>query len=217
MLAPRAARARPRRTAPSRRRRSGPRVYLAGRASAELRERLAARLRVGAIDDQRAVEVVELVLDDPRRQTLELELHRLAARVRPSIVTSGGRSTGTRTGPSERQPSSSTSVSPPASAITGLTSTCPRRRRWKTKRRRRMPTCVAASPTPSASCISADHALGQPRELLVEASRPRSRASAAPGRRTGAPARARTGVARASRPRARRLVVVVTRVPWSWS
>ena len=31
-----------------------------------------------------------------------------------------------------------------------------------------MPTCVAARPTPSASCMSADHPLGEPRELVVE-------------------------------------------------
>ena len=39
---------------------------------------------------------------------------------------------------------------------------------WKTKSRRRTPTCVAASPTPCASCISVRHPLGEPRELVVE-------------------------------------------------
>ena len=47
----------------------------------ERRERRSSRLVVRAIDDQHAVEVVELVLDDARRRRLELELHRLALRV----------------------------------------------------------------------------------------------------------------------------------------
>ena len=64
----------------------------------ELRERLAPRLGVGAVEDQDAVEVVELVLDDARRQALELEPERLAAsRSWPSTVTARRRSTGTRT------------------------------------------------------------------------------------------------------------------------
>ena len=49
-------------------------------ARAQLPERLAARVRVGAIDDERAVQVVELVLDDPRVGTLQLE----GRRIRPS-------------------------------------------------------------------------------------------------------------------------------------
>ena len=46
-----------------------------------LAERGAPRLVVGAVDDEDAVEVVELVLDDARGGWLELELDRLALRV----------------------------------------------------------------------------------------------------------------------------------------
>ena len=42
----------------------------------QLRHRLAPRLRVGAVDDQLAVEVVELVLHDARGEPLELEVER---------------------------------------------------------------------------------------------------------------------------------------------
>ena len=77
VLARRAARARPRRTAPSRRRRSGPCAYLdEEEPRPQLRHRLAPRLRIGAIDDQHAVEMVELVLHDARREPFELEAHR---------------------------------------------------------------------------------------------------------------------------------------------
>ena len=57
-------------------------------------------------------------------------------------------------GPSERQPSSSTSVSLPRTVSTGFTTTRSSSSSWKTKRRRRMPTWVAARPTPSASCMT---------------------------------------------------------------
>ena len=47
----------------------------------QLRHRLLAALGIGAVDDQHAVEVVELVLDDARRQPLELEPQLLAVEV----------------------------------------------------------------------------------------------------------------------------------------
>src|SRR5437867_894058 len=50
-------------------------------AGPQRRQRLAACLLRRAVDDQHAVEVVELVLDGPRREALELVLDVLAALV----------------------------------------------------------------------------------------------------------------------------------------
>jgi hypothetical protein len=46
-------------------------------------ERSSTRLVVGAVDDQHTVEVIELVLDDSRGRTLELELEPFARSVEP--------------------------------------------------------------------------------------------------------------------------------------
>ena len=73
----------------------------------------------------------------------------------PSSVSRRWRSTGIVTPCIDRQPSSSVSSSSLSSDSTGLTTaTTSSSPRWKTKTRWRMPTCVAARPTPRASCIS---------------------------------------------------------------
>ena len=141
-----------------------------------------ARLVVGPLEDQHAVEVVELVLDDARLHALELEPERrsrdvlaldrdLAARARPARARPGARGSPPRRSPSRRERFDDLGVDD-------------RRRllvvgEWKTKTRRSTPTCVAASPTPCASCIRS-HPLGEPRELVVELSTSRARM-----RRTG--------------------------------
>ena len=56
-----------------------------------------------------------------RAASSQLELEFGAGDVLPASVTSTGRSTGTRTGPSERQPSSSVASSSERGTITGLT------------------------------------------------------------------------------------------------
>src|SRR4249920_3744307 len=52
------------------------------RLRAELRERPPSLVRRRPVDDEHTVEVVELVLDDPRLEALGLDLHRLARRRR---------------------------------------------------------------------------------------------------------------------------------------
>ena len=139
-------------------------------ARPQRRERLLAVLVVGAVDDQHAVEVVELVLHDARARTRRARSGRRrrsgpCPRARRRVE----RSTGTRTPCSERQPSSSDSVSSPRSTTTGLTiARGASSSGSKTNTRRSTPTCVAASPTPCASCISVDHPLDEPAEVVVE-------------------------------------------------
>src|SRR5437763_8221273 len=74
----RGARARRRRAVPWRPRRC---ALAEDGARPQRRERLLAVLVVGAVDDQHAREVVELVLDDPRGVLVELEPEVLAARI----------------------------------------------------------------------------------------------------------------------------------------
>ena len=80
----RAARARRRRAAPSRRRRSAAVPLPQNGARPQRRERLFAVLVVGAVDDQHAVQMVELVLHDARAVLVELEANVLAVR-RPCL------------------------------------------------------------------------------------------------------------------------------------
>ena len=123
MLAPRAAPGRLRRTAPSPRRRCAP-LGAADehRPRPQLRQRLAARLVRRPVDDQDAVEVVDLVLDDPRVEVLELHPHRLRRRDPAHRASAASRrSTGTRTPCIERQPSSALSRSSPIAVTTGFT------------------------------------------------------------------------------------------------
>ena len=120
-------------------------------------------LVVGAVDDQHAVEVVELVLHDARAEPLELEAHVVRRRVLALERDLIDRSTGTRT-PCERE----------AALLVGLRLVGrldePRvddRLRGlvlvglEDEERRSTPTCVAARPTPWASCISVDHPLDE--------------------------------------------------------
>ena len=76
-----AAAGRRRRTPRSQRPRAGGSTCAEDGLRPELRQSRAPRLVVGAVDDQHAVEVIELVLDDARRRELELEPDRLALRV----------------------------------------------------------------------------------------------------------------------------------------
>ena len=152
--APQGARGRRRRTEPSRRRRARITARTGcGRSDAE---RLLAVLVVGAVDDQHAVEVVELVLHDARGQPFELVAHVLAARIlaldrdaRRSARPGRGRP-GATGSPPRRSPSR-----PTRSMSRGLTTARgPSSSGSNTKKPRSMPSCVAASPTPCASCIS---------------------------------------------------------------
>src|SRR5215471_9583985 len=73
----------------------------------------------------------------------------------PSIAIFADRSTGSSTPWIERQPSSSTVVTSPRSTISGFASaTVSSSETWKTKKRCRTPTWVAASPIPLASAMS---------------------------------------------------------------
>ena len=112
----------------------------------------------------------------------------------PSTVTVTLRSTGTSTPCSERQPSSSTSARPRRSTIArvddarALVVVAPGRRTRAAARRPALP----ARPTPCASCISADHPLGEPargRRRTPRPRAPRSRSDRVAG--TGGSARAR--------------------------
>ena len=99
-----------------------PRIYDEDEPGAELRERLAPRFGVGPVEQQHPVEVVELVLHDPRRVDPRARATPAPVASRASTCILARRSTGTRTVPSERQPSSSDSVSSPTGVTTGLTS-----------------------------------------------------------------------------------------------
>ena len=131
---------------------------------AQLPERLAARVRLRAVDDQRPVEVIELVLDDTRVGAFELERHGLA--VRPSRRPSPSRRAPPALGPARASTSCSTSVSLPMAVTTGFTSTRSSPSSVQTKNRRRMPTCVAARRRPRV-VHEPDHPLGDPAKLVV--------------------------------------------------
>ena len=179
----RAARARRRRTARSRRPRSAPWRSGEDEPGAELPSASRRDVGVRAVEHQLAVEVVDLVLHDPRRVALELE--RDAARPSTSCassVTFAARSTGTRTDPSERQPSASTRCPSRRGVTTGLTSTGPRRRAC---RRRSGAGCRPASPRARRPRRRASAAII--RSLTCASSSSNSSTSSARIRSTGSP------------------------------
>ncbi len=192
MRARRGARARRRRTARSRRRA----IRISYRRTArgpQRAERLLAVLVRRPVDDQDAVEVVELVLDDPRGEPSSSRRTSLAVLGPcPRASTRVDRSTGTRDA-LERE--AALVVGRGLLAALGDDRVDERARprprpAAKTKTRRSTPTWVAASPTPCASCISAiiRSTSGAGRRRTP---RRRAPSSAAPGRGTGGSARAR--------------------------
>ena len=153
--APRAVRGRRRRTARSQRPRSAGSTRAEDGLRPEPRERRAPRLVVRAVDDQNAVEMVELVLYDARRGRLELELDGLAVRV-DSLDRDRLRPLDGDEHVSQRQTALVVDLRVlGALVIIGLTSTRSSPSSTNTNSRRSTPTCVAASPTPLASCMSA--------------------------------------------------------------
>ena len=118
----RAARARRRRTAPSRRRRSGPSGLEPVGCGRSVPSASLAVLGVGAVDDQDAVEMVELVLDDARGQPFELEANVLAASVLGLRARPGRRARPARARPGGRgSPPRRSQVSSPRSTSRGFT------------------------------------------------------------------------------------------------
>ena len=109
------------------------------------------------IDDQLAVEVVDLVLDGGRQQALPPPAPAVCPRGRGSARSAEGRSMSMRTSGIDRQPSSCSRISDPerddlgidqhqraAAARSSLAVS-------STIRRRGTPTCTAARPTPGAA------------------------------------------------------------------
>ncbi len=91
-------------------------------ALAELAQGAGALLARGAFEDEDAVEVIDLVLDDARLEALDVVLEAPAAQVAGAHADSHGRSTGSVMPGRLRQPSSAISVSRDADTILGLTS-----------------------------------------------------------------------------------------------
>ena len=152
-----AARARRRRTARSPRSRSS--SLPEDRLRAQCRHRLAPGLGCRPLEDQDAVEVVELVLDDPRGRAPPARAGRACPRRRaPRASPPLGRSTGTSTPWSERQPSSSVSqllTRIDDRRVHGGRAPRPRPRSGTRTRGEARPPGCAARPTPFASAISA--------------------------------------------------------------
>ena len=102
-----------------------------------------------------AVEVVDLVLDDTCAVALELERIGLAFVVlRLDRDPQGALDRHAHAPEREAALGCRISLSSPTGITTGFTIGLSSPSSVQTKKRRRMPTCVAASPTPSASCIS---------------------------------------------------------------
>ncbi len=115
------------------------------------------RCSLGACcEHQHAVEVIHLVLDHPRLQARGLDRELLAAGSTALTLMCSGRSTSTTTpGQAEAALLGGDQVLLGGPLDPGLTSavsgaSAPA---WKTRMRRRMPSCVAARPTPIPSCI----------------------------------------------------------------
>ena len=96
-----------------------------------------------------------LVLDDPRREALELEVERLAVDVE-AFERDLERALDRHPHRAEREAALLVDLGVLAGAVsTGLTTTRSSPSSLNTNSRRTIPTCVAARPTPSASCMSA--------------------------------------------------------------
>ena len=220
----RAVRARRRRRAPSPRRRCAPwRLPREDEPRPEDAESLPPRLLIGPVDDQLPVEMVELVLDDARREPFERERDGVAGSVPALDGHLHGALDVDADGAEGEAPFLVDLDRLARSVSTGLTSTWSSPSSWNTNTRRRTPTCVAASPTPAASCMSAII-----RSVTRRSSSSNSvtspRACAAPGRRTAGSARAPACVGPpARRPRApprrraRRPRRACSWSSWSWS
>ena len=132
---------------------------------AQRRERLAARLVSRAVEHQDAVEVVDLVLDDTRAQApraraatarpsspvpSSVTTHRTLDRFEHALQREAPLVVGGGLGRTLRERRVDDGGRPPR-----------RRTAWKTNNRRSTPTCVAASPTPWASCMRFDHPVGE--------------------------------------------------------